>query len=398
MNIERIQKTSGMVGGSDAIHEVLDMVAQVAPIDISVLVTGESGTGKELVAKALHQHSKRSHQPLVTVNCGAIPEGIIESELFGHKKGAYTDARGDRKGYFETANKGTIFLDEIGETPLETQVKLLRVLESGEFTPVGASTSKKTDVRVVTATNKNLAELVESGKFRQDLFYRLKTVTIDVPALRHRVEDISLLVERFALEFTRSNDIAYRGFMPEAIRVMKTNPWKGNIRELKNFVESIIVLEKGERITVEMVERHLGVEIKEAAPNPALPVLMNQPPEAAERELILRQLFLLRQDVEFLKQFATQGTIIPSQMDVPMIGQESESLAPIFHINDQSEYFIQNSSIGDMSLEDLEREAIERTLKFFRNNRRATAKSLGMSERTLYRKIDQYGLERKIKV
>jgi len=398
MNIERIQKTSGMVGGSDAIHEVLDMVAQVAPIDISVLVTGESGTGKELVAKALHRHSKRSHQPLVTVNCGAIPEGIIESELFGHKKGAYTDARGDRKGYFETANKGTIFLDEIGETPLETQVKLLRVLESGEFTPVGASTSKKTDVRVVTATNKNLAELVESGKFRQDLFYRLKTVTIDVPALRHRVEDISLLVERFALEFTRSNDIAYRGFMPEAIRVMKTNPWKGNIRELKNFVESIIVLEKGERITVEMVERHLGVEIKEAAPNPALPVLMNQPPEAAERELILRQLFLLRQDVEFLKQFATQGTIIPSQMDVPMIGQESESLTPIFHINDQSEYFIQNSSIGDMSLEDLEREAIERTLKFFRNNRRATAKSLGMSERTLYRKIDQYGLERKIKV
>ena len=398
MNIERIQKTSGMVGGSDAICEVLDMVAQVAPIDISVLVTGESGTGKELVAKALHQHSKRSHEPLITVNCGAIPEGIIESELFGHKKGAYTDARVDRKGYFETANKGTIFLDEIGETPLETQVKLLRVLESGEFTPVGASTSKKTDVRVVAATNKNLPELVESGKFRQDLFYRLKTVTIDVPALRHRVEDISLLVERFALEFTRANDIVYRGFMPEAIRMMKTKPWKGNIRELKNFVESIIVLEKGERITVEMVERHLGVEIKEATPNPALPMLMNQPPEAAERELILRQLFLLRQDVEFLKQFATQGTIIPSQMDVPMIGQESESLTPIFHINDQSEYFIQNSSIGDMSLEDLEREAIERTLKFFRNNRRATAKSLGMSERTLYRKIDQYGLERKIKV
>jgi len=398
MNIERIQKTSGMVGGSDAICEVLDMVAQVAPIDISVLVTGESGTGKELVAKALHQHSKRSHEPLITVNCGAIPEGIIESELFGHKKGAYTDARVDRKGYFETANKGTIFLDEIGETPLETQVKLLRVLESGEFTPVGASTSKKTDVRVVAATNKNLPELVESGKFRQDLFYRLKTVTIDVPALRHRVEDISLLVERFALEFTRANDIVYRGFMPEAIRIMKTKPWKGNIRELKNFVESIIVLEKGERITVEMVERHLGVEIKEATPNPALPMLMNQPPEAAERELILRQLFLLRQDVEFLKQFATQGSIISNQMDVPMIGQESESLTPSLHINAESEYFIQNSSIGDMSLEDLEREAIERTLKFFRNNRRATAKSLGMSERTLYRKIDQYGLERKIKV
>ena len=219
-----------------------------------------------------------------------------------------------------------------------------------------------------------------------------------MPALRHRVEDISLLVERFALEFTRANDIVYRGFMPEAIRMMKTKPWKGNIRELKNFVESIIVLEKGERITVEMVERHLGVEIKEVTPNSALPMLMNQPPEAAERELILRQLFLLRQDVEYLKQFATEGSIISNQMDVPMIGQESESLTSSLHINAESEYFIQNSSIGDMSLEDLEREAIERTLKFFRNNRRATAKSLSMSERTLYRKIDQYGLERKIKV
>jgi DNA-binding NtrC family response regulator len=387
-----------MVGRSDAIHKVLDMVAQVAPVDISVLVTGESGTGKELVAKALHQNSKRAQNPLVTVNCGAIPEGIIESELFGHKKGAYTDARGDRKGYFESANKGTIFLDEIGETPLETQVKLLRVLESGEFTPVGASTSKKTDVRVVAATNKDLSELVENGKFRQDLFYRLKTVTIEVPALRHRVEDISLLVERFALEFTRSNDIVYRGFIPEAIRTMKTNPWKGNIRELKNFVESIIVLEKGERITVEMVERNLGNIKKESTQNPALPMLMNQPPEAAERELILRQLFLLRQDVEFLKQFATQGSVVTDQMNVPIIGQEANALTPSLHIDSESEYFIQNNSIGDMSLEDLEREAIERTLKFFRNNRRATAKSLGMSERTLYRKIDQYGLERKIKV
>jgi DNA-binding NtrC family response regulator len=179
---------------------------------------------------------------------------------------------------------------------------------------------------------------------------------------------------------------------------MKTNPWKGNIRELKNFVESIIVLEKGERITVEMVERNLGDIKKESTQNPALPMLMNQPPEAAERELILRQLFLLRQDVEFLKQFATQGSVVTDQMNVPIIGQEANALTPSLHIDSESEYFIQNNSIGDMSLEDLEREAIERTLKFFRNNRRATAKSLGMSERTLYRKIDQYGLERKIKV
>ena len=398
MNIEQIQKKSGIVGRSDAIQQVLEMVAQVAPVGISVLVTGESGTGKEMIAKALHQASKRSHEQLVTVNCGAIPQGIIESELFGHKKGAYTDAREDRKGYFETAHKGIIFLDEIAETPLETQVKLLRVLETGEFMPVGASKTKKTDVRVIAATNKNLADLVEKDQFRQDLYYRLKTVTIHIPALRQRVEDISLLVERFALEFTRSNDMVYRGFMPEAIRTMKNHPWKGNVRELKNFVDSIIVLEKGERITVEMVEKQMGVNLNETRDNLALPVVMQQPPEAAERELILRQLFLLRQDVEFLKQLATQGPMVSDQIGMPIMDHSGKQITPSLHIDEESALFIKNSSIGEMNMDDLEREAIERTLKLFKNNRRATAKSLGMSERTLYRKIDQYGLERKIKV
>ena len=398
MNIEQIQKKSGIVGRSDAIQQVLEMVAQVAPVGISVLVTGESGTGKEMIAKALHQVSKRSHEQLVTVNCGAIPQGIIESELFGHKKGAYTDAREDRKGYFETAHKGIIFLDEIAETPLETQVKLLRVLETGEFMLVGASKTKKTDVRVIAATNKNLADLVDRGQFRQDLYYRLKTVTIHVPALRERVEDISLLVERFALEFTRSNDMVYRGFMPEAIRAMKNHPWKGNVRELKNFVDSIIVLEKGERITVEMVERQMGFNPNETRDNLALPVVMQQPPEAAERELILRQLFLLRQDVEFLKQLATQGPMVSDQIGMPIMGHSSEEIAPSLNIDEEAALFIKNSSIGELNMDDLEREAIERTLKLFNNNRRATAKSLGMSERTLYRKIDQYGLERKIKI
>lgn len=397
MNIESIQKKSGIVGRSDAIKQVLEMVAQVAPIDISVLITGDSGTGKEMVAKAIHQTSKRSHEPLVTVNCGAIPEGIIESELFGHKKGAYTDARDDRKGYFETANKGTIFLDEIGETPLETQVKLLRVLESGEFMPVGASKMKRTDVRVIAATNKDLADLVGKGIFRQDLFYRLKTVTILSPALSNRVEDISLLVERFALEFTRNNDMIYRGFMPEAIRSLKNHNWNGNVRELKNFVESILVLEKGERITLEMVENQLGTSTSGSPNNPALPVVMSQPTESAERDLILRQLFLLRQDVEFLKQLASPESSMQSNLGSPIPSQTSGDITPSLHIDEESEYFIKNSSIGDMTIEDLEKEAIERTLKFFNNNRRASAKSLGMSERTLYRKIDQYGLERKIK-
>ena len=257
MNIENIQKKSGIVGRSDSIANVLEMVAQVSPVDISVLITGESWTGKEIFAKAIHQNSKRSHESIVTVNCGAIPEGIIESELFGHKKGAYTDAKGDRKGYFETANKGSIFLDEIGETPLETQVKLLRVIESGEFMPVGESKIKKTDVRIIAATNKDLSGLVEEGRFRQDLYYRLNTVSIELPTLNERVEDIALLVERFALEFTRNNDMVYRGFVPDAIKYMKNHQWKGNIRELKNFVESIIVLEKGERITGEMAQQQL---------------------------------------------------------------------------------------------------------------------------------------------
>ena len=398
MSIERIQKKSGIIGRSDSIQQVLEMIMQVSPVDISVLITGESGTGKEMIAKALHQNSKRSHESLVTVNCGAIPEGIIESELFGHKKGAYTDAREDRKGYFETANKGTIFLDEIGETPLETQVKLLRVLESGEFMPVGASKSKKTDVRVIAATNKDLGDLVSKDKFRQDLYYRLKTVTIDSPPLRNRVEDISLLVERFALEFTRSNDMLYRGFMPESIRAMKNFTWNGNVRELKNFVESIIVLEKGERITVEMVEKQLGLNKGGVHDNTALPVVVPQPAESAERELILRQLFLLRQDVEFLKQMASEGSSISSQVGVPVIPKTSGEINPSLHIEEDVENFIKNSAIGDITMEDLEREVIERTLKYFNNNRRASAKSLNMSERTLYRKIDQYGLERKIKL
>ena len=397
MNIEKIQKKSGIVGRSESIKQVLEMVAQVAPVDISVLITGESGTGKEIFAKAIHQNSKRSHEPMVTVNCGAIPEGIIESELFGHKKGAYTDAKGDRKGYFETANKGTIFLDEIGETPLETQVKLLRVIESGEFMPVGESKIKKTDVRIVAATNKDLSELVSKGKFRQDLFYRLNTVSIMLPSLNQRVEDIALLVERFALEFTRNNDMLYRGFVPEAIRSMKSHLWKGNIRELKNFVESIIVLEKGERITSEMVEMQLGNKDRDISKNDALPALTNQPADTAERELILRQLFLLRQDVEFLKQLASPSQSTLGTMNTSLIDTDKDRIESNLHIDEDSEFFIKNSSIGDMTIEDLEKEAIVRTLKFFSNNRRASAKSLGMSERTLYRKINQYGLERKIK-
>ena len=401
---DRLQKQSGIIGTSDGIRQVLDMIGQVAPVNISVLITGESGTGKELVAKAIHQSSKRNNDPLVVVNCGAIPEGIIESELFGHKKGSFTGAGEDRKGYFEEANKGTIFLDEIGETPLETQVKLLRVLESGEFMRVGEAKMRKTDVRIIAATNKDLRDLVKKGEFRQDLYFRLKTVTVHVPALRNRVEDIGPFVERFALEFTRSNDILYRGFMPDAVRVLKQYEWPGNVRELKNFVEKILVLEKGERITAEMVQKELTEVLPlDSTYNPALPVVVSKSSDKAEIDLILRQLFMLKQDTEVIQKMLVSGVI--SQ------GDGKQSLAGInpleqgglsmpeksMEIMEEGYRFIRDDAIGELSIKDLEEEAITRTLRFFNNNRRKTARSLGMSERTLYRKIEEFGLEPKIK-
>ena len=399
---ERLQKQSGIIGTSNGISQVLEMIAQVAPVDISVLITGESGTGKEVVAKAIHRSSKRYNDSLVVVNCGAIPEGIIESELFGHKKGSFTGAGSDRKGYFEEANKGTIFLDEIGETPLETQVKLLRVLESGEFMRVGEAKTRRTDVRVIAATNKNLAELVKSSQFRQDLYFRLKTVNINIPALRERVEDIGPFIERFALEFTRSNDIAYRGFMPDAVRIMKQYEWPGNVRELKHFVEKMLVLERGERITAQMVEKEL-IELLPFSSNhnPALPVIIKDASDRAEIDLILRQLFMLKQDTELIQNMLLNKSNHSSETtSFPNVSSLEHGISlpqKSMEIVEDGYRFIRDDAIGDMLLKDLEKEAIKRTLKFFNNNRRKSARSLGMSERTLYRKIEEFGLEPKIK-
>lgn len=403
IDIQRLQKQSGIIGTSEKILEVLGLIAQVAPVDISVLITGESGTGKEVMARAIHKHSKRSNITMVTVNCGAIPEGIIESELFGHKKGSFTGASEDRKGYFEQANKGTIFLDEIGEAPLGTQVKLLRVLETGEYMRVGESKVRYTDVRVLAATNKNLVELVKKNQFRQDLYYRLKTVRINIPSLRDRVEDINPLVERFALEFTRSNEILYRGFMPEAIRVMKQYDWPGNIRELKNFVEKIMVLEKGERITVDMVNRELNdVLLDSVSENFQLPISINRSSEQAEIDIILRQLFLLRQDTELIRNLLA-GDKENNMLEVnPMLSNDNmKVISPIpdssMEVTEDGQPLIRDDAIGEILMKNLEKEAIIRTLRFYNNNRRKTAKSLGISERTLYRKIEDYNLEPKIK-
>ena len=403
VDLQRLQKQSGIIGTSEKIYEVLGMIAQVAPVDISVLVTGESGCGKEIIARSIHKHSKRSQTPMVIVNCGAIPEGIIESELFGHKKGSFTGASDDRKGYFEQANKGTIFLDEIGEAPLETQVKLLRVLETGEYMRVGDSKIRRTDVRVIAATNKNLSDLVKKNQFRQDLYYRLKTVNIHIPALRERVEDINPFVERFALEFTRSNEIRYRGFMPDAIRVMKQYDWPGNVRELKNFVEKIMVLEKGERITADMVNRELTDVINDPfTENDRLPIPINKTSEQAEIDIILRQLFSLKQDTELIRailssdnenSFLNVKPILPSE-DLRIIPPVADTN---MEVTEDGQPLIRDDAIGEILMKDLEKEAIIRTLRFFNNNRRKTARSLGVSERTLYRKIEDYKLEPKIK-
>ena len=393
--LDRIRRISGIIGTSSRIEQVLEMMGQVAPVDISVLITGESGTGKEVVARAVHKLSKRASNPLVIVNCGAIPAGIIESELFGHKKGSFTGASEDRKGYFEEADNGTIFMDEIGETPLETQVKLLRVLESGEFMRVGDSKTRKTDVRIIAATNKNLRQEAEKGNFRRDLYYRLRTVTIDLPPLRQRVEDLEPLAERFALQFSRSNDIIFRGFTSDAYQVMKQYDWQGNIRELRNFVESIILLERGNRISSELVLKHLAVPAEESSHN--LPVLVDKSSSQAERELILQQLLFLRQDMRDLKaslgneSLDRSGEIGTLQ---PRSALDSMVVSPTGEIQVEA---IKSASIGDVSMKELEKEMIIRTLKKFENNRRKTAELLGISERTLYRKINEYGIEKKHK-
>jgi len=400
--VEELQRQFGIIGESEDIKEIIETIDQVAKTDITVLIVGESGTGKELVANAIYRHSLRRHRPFIKVNCGAIPAGIIESELFGHVKGSFTGAIEDRKGYFETADGGTIFLDEVGEMPLETQVKFLRILELGEFIPVGGSKAKRVDVRIIVATNKDLYEEVEKGEFRKDLFYRIKTVTIAIPPLRKHPEDIPLLVEKFALDFANRNNIPFKGFSPSAMKVLQDYRWPGNVRELKNFVESMIVLHKGEVITSKDVAKRLYAEQKVI--NERLPIRLGKPLDQAERELILHQLFLLREELHEIKNIIASGSI-PKEY----VSREIRSLpAPIDHkkelivedeiladegIEKESETpSINPDKIGKISLEEIEKELIEQTLKKFNYQKRKTANVLKISERTLYRKIKEYGL------
>jgi len=368
-----------LIGKSEAFLQVIESIRQVAPTNITVLITGESGTGKEMIAKAIHQLSTRKEKPLLTVNCGAIPEGILESELFGHEKGSFTGAVETRKGYFELSDGGTLFLDEIGEMPTGTQVKLLRVLEEKEFMKVGGSRVQHVDVRVLAATNRDLEIAVKKGEFRKDLFYRLNAVKINAPPLRERKEDIRLLAERFAQDVCKTNNIAFEGFSEEAFSFLEGRLWPGNIRELRNVIERIIVLEKGRLVDRAMLLNHVG-ETVETDRN--LPVVVHKTTDQAERELIYRALLDIRMAVE--------------DIHTHLLGHRPQTVDSAgFRFRPDAEVTTQTDVPTDeeLSLKDVERTAIEKALNRFDGNRRKAARALGIGERTLYRKLKEYGLE-----
>ncbi len=372
MDRESFQRQHGIIGKSVEIQEIVDVVQQVAPTDITVLITGESGVGKEVIARALHAASTRSKKPLVTVNCGAIPEGLIESELFGHERGSFTSAVETRKGYFEIADGGTVFLDEIGEMPTATQVKLLRVLENGEFMRIGSSVPRTSDARVIAATNKNLEVEVQQKSFRPDLYFRLRSVNIWIPPLRNRREDIPALIEQVVNEFSKKNNLQFFGFTDDATHLLMNYDWPGNVRELKNIVESILVLEKGKRVEADDVQKYLQrPQVYSAERN--LPVALNRTVEQAERELIYLALVDLKSDILQLKQFLADGRAVQQPVGV-LQGQK-------------------NGDHGSLSLDEMERLLIVKALEKHRGNRRLAAQDLNISERTLYRKIKEFGLD-----
>jgi len=369
------QKQNGIIGRSVEMCEIVDTVLQVAPTDITVLITGESGTGKEVIANAIHNASRRAAKKFIAVNCGAIPEGILESELFGHEKGSFTGAIETRKGYFEIADGGTIFLDEIGDTPISTQVKLLRVLENGEFMRVGSSEQRTVNVRVIAATNKELEQEVQTKHFRQDLYFRLRSVNIRIPPLRNRRADIPLFIESFLSEEQKRDPSNHVMFTDQAMATMMRHSWQGNVRELKNTLESIFVLEHG-RVVDEVVLAkylHSGATVED---NRSLPVWLGKSSDQAERELIFRALFEIRSELVDLR-----------ELIVRLQPRETLSL-PIPEVDTNTNLV----SLDDFSLLEMEKRLIRHTLTRFGGNRRVAADTLGISERTLYRKIKDYGL------
>ncbi|MBM4166337.1 MAG: sigma-54-dependent Fis family transcriptional regulator [Ignavibacteria bacterium] len=382
MQREEFQQQHGIIGESTEIQELVDVIQQVAPTELAVLITGESGTGKEVVAKALHNSSLRKNKTLVSVNAGAIPEGIIESELFGHEKGAFTGASETRKGYFEQADGGTIFLDEIGEMPLATQVKFLRVLESGEFTRVGSAVPRKTNVRVIAATNKDLEWEVEQKHFRADLFYRLRSVNIRIPSLRQRRDDIQLLMNFFAKEFSEQNKISFEGFSEDAIEIFKSANWNGNIRELKNVVQSMLVVEKGKRIEAEDARKYVHDVVFRNGRERNLPVYTAKTVEQAERELLYRALLDLKAGIIDLKTFLEERLGVPTKI----VSDDGKLLAPVYPVQS-------GNNDENISLEEMEKRMILSAYEKYKGRKNKMADALGVSERTLYRKLRELGVE-----
>lgn len=378
----------GLIGESPRMVQALSRLLQVAPTDLSVLITGETGTGKEVFANAVHELSGRKRYPFVSVNCGAIPETLLESELFGAEKGAFTGSVEQRKGFFESAHRGTIFLDEIGEMPIGTQVKLLRILESGEFSRLGSSDVHKVDIRLVAATNRDLAYEVRQRRFRQDLFFRLNSVNIHLPPLRQHIEDVPVLVEHFAQRTADKLGIAHEGIAPDALQHLGTLSWPGNVRELRNIVETVVTLEQGARITQEMLERYLPEPSDEpVAPMATALVRVNEAPRSssameADMAMLYRTLLQLSADVSEMKSVLRHLLNMSIDLHEPAPTDiRPAAVAPPAE-----------TQLDDLQLATLERRSIESALRRTQGNRREAAKLLGLSERTLYRKIDDFGL------
>ncbi|AZI21256.1 sigma-54 interaction domain-containing protein [Chryseobacterium taklimakanense] len=423
-DLQSIKTRYGIIGNYPALNRALEKAIQVAPTDISVLVIGESGVGKEFIPKIIHSESRRKHQPYIVVNCGAIPEGTIDSELFGHEKGAFTGATSTRKGYFEVADGGTIFLDEVGELPLQTQVRLLRVLESGEFMKVGSSQVQKTDVRIVAATNVNMMKAIQDGRFREDLYYRLNTVQIDMPALRERKGDIHLLFRKFAIDFAEKYRMPELKLTDDAVSYLENYSFPGNVRQLRNLVEQMTVVEQKREINSVRLAEYIPVQ----ANLPAV-VQKNQPGSIStsefhsEREIMYKILFDMRNDINDLKSLTSEliknrGTGGLSNQEQDLINRiytpEKQSANPnsllyfensnrnpvnptIISSPNENDYVedieVEEAQPVSLSLQNNERELIVRALEKHKGRRNKAADELGISQRTLYRKIKQYNLE-----
>jgi transcriptional regulator with PAS, ATPase and Fis domain len=413
MDVQTIKRTFGIIGNDPELDRAIGIAVQVAATDLTVLITGESGTGKDVFPKIIHQNSARKHGPYFAVNCGAIPEGTIDSELFGHEKGSFTGAVNERKGYFEIADKGTLFLDEVGELPLSTQARLLRVLENGEYIRVGGSKVMKTDVRIVAATNVDLPLAIEKGRFREDLYYRLNTIPIHVPALRERKGDIPLLFRKFATDFAEHNHIPPITLTPDAMKMLEDYRWDGNIRQLKNVTEQISIMETDRNITAETLTKYLPVRVQSN-----LPVLLpreDTPDGMSERDLLYRVLFDMKKDIAELRaQVNNMSSGRPVEQNyvqsnpVTQIGDtvvtrvshdepevREQEYAEFVPAEETTHYgtISTGSTTESLSLEHHEKEMIIKALEAHKGKRKDAAKALGISERTLYRKINEYQID-----